>query len=81
MPRGKLLNWKSAPLSNRQIVFLNFAIMDDGKWQICWETRYLGSEKKEEAAKLRKKWLKTLKKHNPTIWNEKKVKTLKIDLS
>ena len=81
MPRGKLLNWKSAPLSSGQTIFLNFAIMDDGKWQICWETRYLGSERKKEAAKLRKKWLKILKKHNPTIWNEKKVKTLKIDLS
>ena len=36
---------------------------------------------KGEAIKLRKEWLKILKKHNPTIWNEKKVKTLKIDLS
>ena len=80
MPRGKLLTWKNAPLNNNQTVFLNFAIMNDGKWQICWETKYLGSERKEEAAKLRKEWLNVLKSHNRT-WNEREVKTLKIDLS
>ena len=80
MPRGKLLTWRDAPLSNNQTVFLNFAIMNDGKWQICWETKYLGSERKEEAVKLRKEWLRILKKHNSKIWNERRVKTLKIDL-
>jgi len=80
MPRGKLLTWKNAPLSNNQTVFLNFAIMNDGKWIICWESKYLGSEKKQEAVKLRREWLKVLKSYNRT-WNERRVKTLKIDLS
>lgn len=54
MARGKITTWRNAPLFKDQKVFLNFAVMMNGKWVICWEKKYLGSEKKQEAVELRK---------------------------